>query len=105
MVSQAQFNPAVMQRMPGGPGQQQPQLQAGTVNLPPRYVPHLVNTGSRVAACCTVSKVARVARDFVALRYATPKTDANVAGGTVVQVSQQGPQVRFIPTAAKKDGR
>ena len=59
MVSQAQFNPAVMQRMPGGqPGQMQP----GTVNLPPRY--------------------------------ATPKTDvANVVGGgTVVQVSQQGPQ-------------
>ena len=63
MVSQAQFNPAVMQRMPGGPpGQPQPgQMQAGTVNLPPRY--------------------------------ATPKTDGpNVAGGTVVQVSQQGVQ-------------
>ena len=45
------------------PGQPQPgQLQPGAVNLPPRY--------------------------------ATPKTDGagNVAGGTVVQVSQQGPQ-------------
>ena len=60
MVSQAQFNPAMVQRMPGGPpGQPQP-MQAGTVNLPPRY--------------------------------ATPKTDGNVPGGTVVQVSQQGPQ-------------
>ena len=61
MVSQGNMQPMMMQRMPGGP--QPGQLQAGTVNLPPRY--------------------------------ATPKTDGAgnpVAGGTVVQVSQQGPQ-------------